>query len=88
MCAVRMGKEEVTWEWAPVEVMEGMNVLLQRVQKRGGIAVLMWELVCVHVLETSELLLLQQEVLPSAVTVASVIFKKTRFGNSLTDCFR
>lgn len=85
MCAVRMGKEKVMWEWALAEVMEGMNVLLRRAQKRGGLAVLMSELVCIRVLETSELLLLQQEVLPSAVSIASAIFKKARFGNPLSN---
>lgn len=85
MCAVRMGKEKVMWEWALAEVMEGMNVPLRRAQKRGGLAVLMSVLVCVHVLETSELLLLQQEVLPSAVSIASAIFKKARFGNPLSN---
>lgn len=41
-----------------------------------------WKSVYVYVLETWELLLLLQVVLPSAVTVGSVILKKMKFGSS------
>lgn len=30
-----LGKQKVMWEWVLVEGMEGVKVLLQRVQKRG-----------------------------------------------------
>lgn len=53
--------------------------------KRGGIAILVWDLFCVHVLETWELLLLLQVVLPSTVPIVSVIFKETTFGNSQSE---
>lgn len=46
-----------------------------------------WFGVCsVCILETWELLLLLQVMLPSTVPVVSVIFKETKFGNSQSKC--
>lgn len=49
---------------------------------RRGITILVWYLFCVHVLETWELLLLLQVILPSTVPIVSVIFNETKFGSS------
>lgn len=50
-------------------------------QERGGIEIMVWELVYVHVLETLGAAP-SVSVLPSTVTRVNVIFKKTEFGNS------
>lgn len=56
---------------------------------RRGITILVWCLFSVHVLETWELLLLLQVILPSALPIVNVIFKETKLETpNLKYCFR